>query len=78
MALGKGLLDPEGGCPGQQDPTSIRELMGLKTSQGGGGVRLTPERIPFPSCLLGVLPRIIGGQGSALQRPAEELQREDL
>ena len=39
--------------------------MGLKTSQGGGGVRLTSERMLFPNFLLGALPRIIGGQGSA-------------
>ena len=39
--------------------------MGLKTSRGGGGVRLTSERMPFLSCLLGALPHMIGGQGGA-------------
>jgi hypothetical protein len=65
MALGKDLPDPEGGFPEQQDPTFTRDLMGLKTTKGGGGVRRTSDRMPFLNCLLGALQRMIGGQGGA-------------
>ena len=61
----KDLLGPEGEFPEQQDPTFIRDLMGLKTSQRGGGVSPTSERMQFPNCILGALQRMIGGQGGA-------------
>jgi hypothetical protein len=55
VAPGKDLPDPEGEFLEKQDLAFIRDLMGLKTSQGRGGVRLTSERMSFLNCLLGVL-----------------------
>ena len=65
MAPGGDLLDPEGEFPGQQDPAFTRNSMGPKTGQGGGGVRLMSERMPFFNCLLAPLQHMIGGQGGA-------------
>jgi hypothetical protein len=41
-ALGFDILDPNGQCPGERDPTFLRDLAGLKTE--AGGVRLPQQR----------------------------------
>ena len=59
-ALGADLLDPQGQVAGQQDPTFIRDLMGLKASAGGGGYRNTERRAPFLNAINKVLPQTTG------------------
>ena len=54
-AFGRGLLDPEGEFPGQQDPAFARDLMGPKTSHGSDRVRPMSGRMPFLNYLLGAL-----------------------
>ena len=65
-ALGADILNPEGDFPEQLDPTFTRDRFSLKHSLGGGGYRLTAERIPFLNSLFSALPAI---SGSAAQAP---------
>ena len=45
-ALGADILNPEGDFPEQMGQTFTRDRFSLKHSVGGGGFRLTAERIP--------------------------------
>ena len=65
-SLGADILNPEGDYPEQLDPTFTRDRFSQKYSLGGGGFRLTAERIPFLNPLFSALPAT---SGSAAQAP---------
>ena len=62
------MLDPAGEFPTQQDPSFLHDVMHLKARQGGWGIRLHSDRMPFLNCLLSALPRMIG-KGSTQPPP---------
>jgi hypothetical protein len=54
------ILDPNGQCPGERDPTFLRDLAGLKAKAGGCGYRSTERRAVFLNTLNNILPQMIG------------------
>jgi len=56
------LLDPDGLVPGQDDPSFLSDLAGLKTSAGGCGYRRTEERAVFLNALNSALPQLMGNE----------------
>ena len=60
IAFGIDLLDPEGPVPGQDDPSFLSDLAGLKTSAGGCGYRCTERRAVFLNALNSALPQLMG------------------
>jgi hypothetical protein len=59
-ALGFDILDPNGQCPGERDPTFLRDLAGLKAKAGGCGYRSTERRAAFLSTPSSTFPQVIG------------------
>jgi hypothetical protein len=59
IAFGIDLLDPEGPIPGQDDPSFLCDLAGLKTSAGGCGYRRTERRTVFLNVLNTALPQLM-------------------
>ena len=60
LAFEVDLLDPAGQVPGQDDPTFLRDLAGLKVSAGGCGYRCTERRAVFLTSLNNALPQLMG------------------
>jgi len=61
-AFGFNVLDPNGQRPGEQDPSFLRDLAGLKAGAGGCGYRNVERRAPFLNTLNIILPQMVGGK----------------
>ena len=59
-AFGFDILNPDGQCAGERDPTFLRDLAGLKAKAGGCGYRSTERRAVFLNTLNNTLPQMIG------------------
>lgn len=56
-SFGFDVLGDEGAFQGQEDPTFIRDLAGLKTKFGGCGFRRTTIRAPFMGVMANIIPQ---------------------
>ena len=56
-SFGFDVLGDEGAFQGQEDPTFIRDLAGLKSKFGGCGFRRTMLRAPFMGVMANIIPQ---------------------
>jgi hypothetical protein len=58
------LLSPSGQRTGEEDPSFLRDLAGLKAKAGGCGYRNTSKRAPFLNTMNNVLPQMAGEENN--------------